>query len=376
MASQPDTSNAVFYHYGAFPPNNIDTSKLLQPLAEAARSLSRYDAMLDQLHNSSFLLGPIRRQEAIHSSRMEGTISTLDEVLEFEADANEAKNGKPPRANQETMEVYAYSVAMNEAEQALRDGHEISEALIRAAHGTLLKYGRGAHLNPGNYKTEQNFLGDRSRNKASFVPISPEQLAPGMHNLLTHMRSESYTPLIRAAISHLEFEALHPFNDGNGRIGRMLITLYLWQQKQISAPHFYISSYFERYRDQYIDLMRNVSRGHQWTEWIMFFLKAVEQQSQENIQTVKNVQALYASMQFKFREILSSQYYLEALDFMFRQPVFYNNSFTSEAGIPRATAALFTRRLIDAELLITLRPAAGRRPALYMFEPLVSLSRV
>lgn len=208
-----------------------------------------------------------------------------------------------------------------------------------------------------------------------FVPASPEQLAHGLDNLISYISSSDDEELIKTAVSHVEFEALHPFKDGNGRIGRMLITLTLWQSELISAPHFYISRYFEIHRDEYIDRMREVSKSGAWTDWIIFFLDALANQAYENLQTAENIKNLYEEMKLQFREELSSQWSIDALDFMFSRPVFRNNVFTNRSGIPPATAQRFTKALVESGMLKMLEAPAGRRPGLYAFEPLLSVVR-
>ena len=143
----------------------------------------------------------------------------------------------------ESMEVYLYHDAMRQVQSAIEDGTPISDWLIRSAHKILLGYGRGANQSPGQHKDEQNYLVDRAQRQILFIPISPEHLPVGMEKLFSFMENEKYEALIRTAMTHIEFEALHPFKDGIGRIGRMLITLMLWKLGKISAPHIYISGY-------------------------------------------------------------------------------------------------------------------------------------
>lgn len=366
--------DAVEYHYGQFPPQSLDYSQLVRPLAEATEALARYDQMLQSLHNSEILLTSLRGQEAVVSSRMEGTISTLDEVLQIEADANEddVASGK---ARSEAIEVYLYSSALKRAQKALEDGQPISEFLIRQAHRHLLSYGRGAFKTPGAYKTEQNYIGDDRKKEVYFIPITPEQLGPAMQQLISFMEDEELLALLTTAITHVEFEALHPFNDGNGRIGRMLITLLLWKKGIISRPHFYISGYLEEAKEEYIERMRQVSLNDDWTGWVEFFLVALAEQARRNLDTAQRISALYEEMKPVFREALASQWATEAQDFIFTQPVFRNNRFTGKSGIPKQTAARFTRALLDRGLLIELEASSGRRAALYAFEPLIALVR-
>ncbi|MCZ8261926.1 MAG: Fic family protein, partial [Beijerinckiaceae bacterium] len=354
---------------------NIDLAAVIRPLTAAASALARYDQMLKGMHNSEILLAPLRSQEAVVSSRMEGTISTLDEVLRYEAE-NEEDNGETDQNyRSETIEVHLYSRAMRLAQSSMKDGQPLSSFLIRSAHRMLLSFGRGASMSPGNYKTEQNYLADKIRRKILFIPISPERLNDGMEALFDYIADENQELLIRAALSHLEFEALHPFKDGNGRIGRMLIPLILWKYGALSEPYFYMSAYFEQRRDEYIDRMREVSATDAWTEWLIFFLEALESQAQANLRKAEEIRVLYEQMKVRFREILSSQWQTAALDFVFTRPVFRNNIFTSRSGIPAPTAHRFVRVLTEVGLLRTVVPAAGRRPALYAFEPLLRLVR-
>jgi Fic family protein len=370
-----EMTGAVQYHYGKFPPATIDYGRLIRPLSAAAAALARYDQMLKGLHSSDILLAPLRSQEAVISSRMEGTVSTLDEVLRLEAEEEEEGEAAQRNARTEALEVFLYSRAMKTAQVSMKDGAPLSSWLIRSSHKMLLGFGRGAHLSPGEFKKEQNYLADKPKKKVLFVPISPELLQGGLDRFFEFIQDDSYEILIRTAIAHLEFEALHPFKDGNGRIGRMIIPLMLWKSGAISEPHFYISEFFEQNKDDYIDLMRAVSLEDAWTDWILFFLHALETQSKQNLQKAEEIRGLYEEMKERFRNVLSSRWTITALDFIFTRPVFRNNLFTSKSGIPAPTAHKFTRNLLDAGLLTTIVASSGRRPALYAFEPLLSLVR-
>lgn len=371
-----DLSSAVHYHYDRFPPKSLDLEKLIRPLSAAAAALARYDQMLKAMHNSEILLAPLRSQEAVVSSRMEGTISTLDEVLRYEADQEDGdETAAAKNYRSEAIEVHLYSRAMKLAQQGMKDGQPLSNWLIRSSHKILLSFGRGAAQSPGDYKSQQNYLADRFRRTISFIPIRPDRLGEGMDRLFDYINDASQESLIKTAVAHLEFEALHPFNDGNGRIGRMLVPLMLWDAKLLSEPYFYISPYLEEHRDDYIDKMRQVSASDNWTDWIAFFLVALDQQAQENLSKAEEIGALYADMKEKFRHALSSQWSTAALDFMFTRPVFRNNVFTGKSGIPVQTAHRFTKILSEKGFLTTIVAASGRRPALYAFEPLLSLVR-
>lgn len=370
-----DFDNAVQYHYEKFPPSKLDFGQIVNPLIKATDALARYDQMLKNMHNSEILLAPLRNQEAVISSRMEGTISTMDEILKFEADSeNDAEEAKNVRS--EIFETILYQRALINAQKAMNDGYPLSQHLVKTIHQQLLSFGRGAQKSPGQFKIEQNYLADKIKQKVLFIPISPEKLNDGLEKLFEYISNSDDPILIKTALMHLEFEALHPFQDGNGRIGRMLITLLLWSTKTISEPHFYISGYMEENKDEYIDTMRNVSENNDWEKWCVFFLNAVEKQAIRNLEIAENIKNLYEEMKHIFSDTLSSKWSVNALDYIFTNPIFRNNRFTSKSGIPGPTAARFTRMLLEKELIRTLEEASGRRPALYAFEPLLKLVRV
>ena len=170
--------------------------------------------------------------------------------------------------------------------------------------------------------------------------------------------------------------ALHPFKDGNGRVGRMLVTLLLWQLGCISTPHFYISRFFEEHKADYVHAMRAVSAQRAWEDWCVFFLQAVKEQARQNLQVAENTRQLYEQMKGRFAELLNSAKAVTALDYVFTNPVFRNSRFTQHAGIPAHTAARFTRVLLEQGLLAPVREASGRRSAIYGFEPLLNLVRI
>ena len=368
-----DCADAVRYHHGLFPPPQPNLGRLLEPITQALIELTRYDTMLRDMLNSDILLAPLRAREAVVSSRMEGTISTLEEVLRLEADADEA--GLAKGARDETVEVALYARALRQAERALAEGYPMSEHLIRTAHRTLLSHGRGAEARPGDYKAEQNYIGDRRRRRIEFVPIAPAHLPSGMEALVRFIGDGAVQPLLRTAIAHAEFEALHPFEDGNGRLGRMLITLMLWRSGILSAPRFFVSDYFERNKEEYIERLRAVSAMGAWTDWCAFFLEALRSQAAENIDVVGRIKAHHAEMRERFRDLLRSRWSADAADYIFANPIFRGNRFARGASIPRHSAYAFTSRLVDEGLLRIVIPPAGRSPGLYAFPSLLDIVR-
>lgn len=370
-----DLKDAVSYHYGRFPPTRLAFERLVDPLVEATAAIARYDQMLATMHNSEILLAPLRNQEAVVSSRMEGTISTLEEVLRIEAEEDAGDAEAFHNARSEAVETFLYARAMRRVQNEMMEGRPLTEFTLRSAHQILLSFGRGAQLQPGSYKTEQNYIGERRTKSISFVPISPESLPAGLEALFSFVREHKLNNLLKTAIAHVEFEALHPFKDGNGRIGRMLITLMLWNCQLIRAPHFYVSEAFEASKEEYIERMRRVSSDDEWTEWCIFFLAAINQQANENMAKAGRILTLYNDMKDRFRDELNSQWAIDALDFVFTNPTFRNNRFTAHGKIPSHVAMNFTRKLREAGLLLQVAPGSGRRPAMYAFQPLIDIVR-
>ncbi|MBP4134138.1 Fic family protein [Gallibacterium anatis] len=374
MLNTLDFSKAVDYHYDRFPPQTLDYNRLMASLLSATDALARYDQMLKNLHNSEILLAPLRNQEAIISSRMEGTISTLDEILQYEADF--AENEMPSQVRSDIIETVRYQRALKNAQRAMKEGYPLSKSLIKTLHQQLLSSGRGATKSPGQFKNEQNYLADRNKKTILFVPISPEKLEQGLDNLFEYINHNPTPILPKTAITHLEFEALHPFQDGNGRIGRMLITLMLWRAGAISEPHFYISGYFEEHKEEYLALMRQVSENGDWVAWCEFFLQAIANQAHYNLTIAQNISDLYEKMKPIFSETLSSKWAMTVLDFVFTYPVFRGNQLSEKTEISPASANRFVRTLHDKGILMLKEESAGRKSALYSFEPMMNLVRV
>ncbi len=368
-----DLGSMIDYHYGQFPPEGLDLSRVIEPLARAQDAISRYDQMLLSLPNSELLLAPLRQNEAVISSRMEGTISTVDEVMIYEAESED--DGNAGSVRDDVIEVALYSTVLRRAQAAVAAGEPINEGLIKNAHRILLSWGRGASKSPGQYKVEQNYIGDDRRKEIYFKPINPLQLQSGMQGLLEFIEHSPLLPMFKVGLAHVEFEALHPFNDGNGRIGRLLITLLLWKFGLIHKPHFYVSAFFEENKHEYIELMRKVSRDGDWTGWVAFFLEAIAKQAESNLNTAQEIMSLYENMKEPFREISGSKWHLAAQDGIFENPIFKNGQLIKKTGMPKHVATRITRLLLESNLLRELRPASGRRGALFMFEPLMEIVR-
>ncbi len=235
---------------------------------------------------------------------------------------------------------------------------------------------RGKDKAPGQFRRIQNWIGSdgTSVKEARFVPISPEKLADGVGIWEKYIHKPAEDKLVQLAILHAEFESLHPFIDGNGRVGRMFVPLFLYEAGLIHCPTFYISAYFEANRDEYYDRLLSVSRDNNWTGWCVFFLKAVETQAKENQKKASEILALYEKKKTQIQELTRSQYAVYALDFIFERPIFRSIDFAGFDKIPEPSARRILLNLRKARILIPLRESSGRKSAVYAFAELLNIA--
>ena len=361
----------VHYHADRFPPEDrLDWSKLIPLLGPAVEAVARYDGMLAAVPNPGILLAQLNTQEAERSSRIEGTQATIGEVLEFEA----GRQARSQALQQDIREVLNYRAAMRLAEKMLQE-MPLSLRVIRAAHKELLDSVRGQNKAPGEFRRIPNWIGSPGSTieNATYVPIGADKLSDAMSRWERYMHEDAPDRLVQLAILHAEFEALHPFLDGNGRLGRMLVPLFLWQRDLIRAPMFYISAYFEARRDIYYERLLAVSRDDDWTGWSCFFLEAVQEQAEENTRKVRGILDLYEAMKIRVATMTRSPYAIHVLDSIFQQPIFNSTSFAKAAGIPRRTARRILDALCDGGVLELLDAGGGRRQRLFLFRPLLHL---
>lgn len=368
------SEQTVHYHLGGFPPANLDWLRLVPLIGPATASLSRYDGLLSAIPNAHVLLSPLITQEAVLSSKIEGTHVTMEEVLEIEAGVALDSISQPKRDDAE--EVLNYRNALTLCARELRD-RPLSQHLLRSAHELLMQGVRGRDKSPGNYRTEQNWIGPPHCRieEASFVPIAPEHLRYGMDEWERYVSSTGeLDALVQLAILHVEFEALHPFKDGNGRLGRMLLPLFLFQRKLLSSPDFYMSGYLEGHRGEYQERLRAVSRDGDWTGWGEFFLRGVRLQAIENERKARAILALYDRMKTKVADLSHSQHAIRTLDFLFQRPVFPAPAFIQHSGIPKPTASRILKVIREAGIVVTIREGKGRRSGIYAFAELLSIA--
>lgn len=362
---------SVQYHYGKFPPQEIDWKPLIPLIGPTSAALARYDGTLNAVLNPNILLSPLTTQEAVLSSKIEGTVTTITEVLKFEA---EGPAEHSPEKVADIKEVLNYRKAMHHAVNQLRE-LPLCQRVIKDTHRLLLESVRGKDKAPGEYRRIANWIGPVGcrMEEARFVPISLDKLPDGMSNWEKFIHAESPDRLVQLALLHAEFEALHPFMDGNGRMGRMFVPLFLFKTGLLSRPTFYISAFLEKNREEYYERLLAVSRDGAWTPWCAFFLKALQSQAEDNQAKAQAILSLYQNRKNWITELTRSQYGIHALDFLFRRPVFESSDFTGQKGIPTPTAQRILKLLRDKELFKVLREASGRRPAILAFREILNI---
>ena len=363
---------SIQYHTGQFPPDDrLDWQRLIPQLSSTTGAVTRYDGMFAAIPNPKILLAPLTTQEAVFSSKIEGTQATFGEVLEFEAGRVQQSPGK----TDDIHEVLNYRIAMREASEALKT-LPLCQRVVREAHSKLLAGVRGQGKSPGEYRRVPVWIGPPGCdiNNAKYVPIQADRVLNAMKAWEHYIHEEVPDRLVQIAILHAEFEAIHPFLDGNGRIGRMLVPLMMWQYGLIREPMFYISAYFESRRDAYYDRLLSVSRDDDWTSWILFFLDAVKAQAQDNLKKTEDILALYENMKNQVSQATRSQYAIYALDWLFEQPIFSSTSFIKTANIPKPTAQRILRVLSNEEILRVLQHGSGSRPSFFIFPELLNIA--
>jgi Fic family protein len=280
------------------PPLAIDSS-LREILDQALLSLGRLDSTATLLPDINLFLYMYVRKEAVLSSQIEGTQPTLSDLLLFEL--KEA----PGAPLDDVVEVSNYVAAMNHGLKRLKEGLPLSNRLIKEVHGILLAKGRGSDKNPGEFRRDQNWVGGTRPGNALYVPPPSDRVAETMSlfEKFLHDMPERTPILIKAALSHVQFETIHPFSDGNGRIGRLLITLLLCNEGILRHPLLYLSLYFKQHRSQYFDLLMKVRKEGDWEEWLRFFVDGVREMAEGAVTTARHLNDIAEEDRKKIRDL-------------------------------------------------------------------------
>jgi Fic family protein len=328
-------------------PGLVFDSPFVKLLSKADRGLSELAGIARTLPNPHLLIRPFMRREAVLSSRIEGTQASLSDLLFFEAaNANEA-DVPDVREVANYVRALEYGIArLNDLPLRLR--------LIREMHERLMRGVRGDAQTPGEFRTSQNWIGTPGCTlmDATYVPPPVEEMLTALDLFEKYLHTESdYPPLIRMALIHYHFEAIHPFLDGNGRIGRLLVSLLLCTDGLLPHPMLYLSAFFEQHRQEYYRLLLGVSRRGEWVPWIRFFLTAIEVQSRDAIKRSDTILSLWNNYRNRLQEARASALLLRLVDELFSFPAISTRNASELLGVTPRSAQLNIDKLINAGIL-------------------------
>jgi len=302
------------------------------------------------------------RKEAVLSSQIEGTQSSLSDLLLYE---NAEIPGVPL---DDVQEVSNYVAALNHGLKRLRGGFPLSLRLIREIHEVLLSKGRGSHAQPGEFRKSQNWIGGSRPGNAAYVPPPPEYVMDCLGDLesFLHEEENSLPLLIRAGLVHAQFETIHPFLDGNGRVGRLLITFMLTDKQMLHEPVLYLSLFFKKHRRLYYDRLNGTRKGHGWTEWLDFFLQGVRDTAKQAVQTAIEIDRLFGADKEKIERFgRGAPSALLIYQLAQASPIFSIKHAASESQLSFPTASAAIQRLTDAGILH--ESSGKRRDRLFLY---------
>jgi Fic family protein len=354
------------------PHQDVKWEELIPFIGQANRALAHYDGVLYGVPNPGVLLGPLTTREAVLSSKIEGTQATLGDVLKAEA-------GEQPKHEAQRLdiqEINNYRRALRAAEEELKT-RPFNLNLLLKLHSILLDSVRGRDKSRGKFRTVQNYIGipNTPMEQALFIPPEPHLLPRLLDNWEKYYHMERPDPLVQLAVVHAQFEIIHPFLDGNGRLGRILIPLYLYERKVLSQPMFYLSEYLDKNRDAYIDHLRDLGEKEgAWNRWIIFFLTALIEQAKLNARKAREIMDLYERLTSKVLELTHSQFAVPLLDALFVRPVLRSSELGSIQGLPSKPMIMnMLGKLKQEGMLKVVREGAGRRAQVLALAELINL---
>lgn len=324
-------------------------------LEKAILSIGRLDSVATLLPDPGLFLYAYIRREAVLSSQIEGTQSSLSDLLLFELEE------APGAPFDDVVEVSNYVAALEHGMMRLCEGFPLSNRLLREMHERLMQRGRGSAKEPGQFRTSQNWIGGTRPGNAHFVPPPPGHVAECMADLERFLHDENIElpHLIRVALAHVQFETIHPFLDGNGRLGRLLIALLLHRDGLLTQPLLYMSLYLKQHRTLYYELLDGVRATGNWEAWVDFFLEGIQQTAQGAVQTAKRLVTLFDEDTHRIhatsRSAASAR---RALDALRRRPVINLKQLCTDTGMTFPSASKAMGRLLNAGIA---RELTGQR---------------
>lgn len=253
--------------------------------------------------------------------------------------------------------------------------HAISLNMVWRIHNLLLEGVRGENKNRGNFRRIQNWIGSHgsAQEQARYVPPTVPTMTEALDKWEKYIHEDEKDFLVQLAIIHAQFEIIHPFLDGNGRIGRIIISLFLFHKQVIHQPVFYLSHYLETNRQQYYDALKSISDTGEWTFWIRFFLKGLIEQSKRNSEKTRSILALYDEMKLRVVNSTHSQFAIQTIDCLFKQPVFNTAQFLESTAMPRASANRILNTLTEEGIILQVEKGTGRKPSIFAFRDILRI---
>jgi len=321
------------------------TSSDYELMERANRALGRLDGVTTILPGTELFLYLYVRKEAVLSSQIEGTQSSLSDLLLYESDE------MPGVPMDDVVEVSNYVAALDHGLERLREGFPLSLRLIREIHEILLRGGRGSEKMPGQFRTSQNWIGGTRPGNAEYVPPPPEHLIDCMGSLEKFLHDDPVRmpTLLKAGLAHVQFETIHPFLDGNGRVGRLLITLLLCEEDALTDPILYLSLYFKTHRQMYYDMLQNVRTEGAWEEWLRFFLRGVQETSNQATEAARAILELFQRDRTAIDETLgrAAGSALRVHELLQRRPVLNTKQAVKRLSLTRPTILSALENLQD-----------------------------
>ena len=360
--------------YRAFIPNPLPPApplawddELLSLLSQADQSLGRLDGVADRLPNPDMFVRMYVRKEAVLSSQIEGTQASLVDVLEYEANVGQR------RLPSDVLETFNYVKALNAGLERLQE-LPLCNRLLREIHGILMQGVRGQERTPGEFRTSQNWIGDSvsDLSNATYVPPPPHEMNRAIGDLEVFLNSPEPMPLlIKAGLAHVHFELIHPFLDGNGRLGRLLITFLLCHHRALTRPLLYLSSWFKQHQGEYYARLYAVSHSGDWEGWLKYFLKGVGQVSQEAAETARKIIAMREEHRQRVSEQVRSPSGLVLLDALYARPLITVNEIRDLLSVSYGTASNLAKDFVQAGILQEI--FSGTRIKIFSYTPYLTL---
>ncbi len=321
--------------------------ELINLLSEANKLIGRLDGIALNLPDKDIFISKYVEKEAVVSSQIEGTQASLSDVLQFNKIDNEKRK--------ETEEIVNYIHALNYGVNLL-EKLPISIRYIKEIHKELLKGVRGENKNLGEIRRSQNWIGPNgcTLSSAIFVPPSVDKMSESLYDLESYMNSEpTMDPLLRIALIHYQFETIHPFLDGNGRLGRLLIPLWLKENNYLKYPLIYLSLYFKQNRTEYYGLLMDVRFKGRYEEWLKFFLRGIIEMASNSIESIDKITKLISNNKMKINSITSKnkEILFDAMNYIYRHPYFDSSDLIEELKISKPTASSIIKKLLELGII-------------------------